>query len=105
MPATDPRLLAATLEEIQLDLELDHHVRGEEPWECPDCGGWSYRPFCPLCLKGPKAVSAIGKLMEREQAGEQIDWREYERALYGDKVAQEPGPDGSGGTGRRPDQG
>lgn len=99
MPATDPRLLAASLEEIQLDLELDHHVRGEEPWECTPCGSWSYRPFCALCGRPPKAVSPIGKLLEREAAGEQIDWKEYERALYGNKVAQEPD-----GTGRRPDQ-
>ncbi len=100
MPATDPRLHAATLEEIQLDLELDHHVRGDEPWECTPCEAWTYRPFCPVCLKGPVAQSAVGKLMEREAAGETIPWAEYERALYGDKVAQE-----TDGPGRRPDQG
>ncbi len=100
MPATDPRLLAATHEEIQLDLEIDRHVRGEEPWQCTTCEGWTYRPFCPVCLKEPKAVSTIGKLMERERAGEVVDWAEYERALYGDKVTQD-----GGRSGRRPDQG
>lgn len=77
----------ATLEEIQLDLELEHVIQGEDAWECVACGGETYRDRCPWCGANPSVTgSAFDALMAREMAGEVVPFSEYERVWFPDKV-------------------
>lgn len=82
-------MLSISIEDIQLDLELDLFLRNEELKSCDECGNQTFREFCPICPGLRKVRSEVDRLAEREARGEEITFEQYEAALYGDQVSRE----------------
>lgn len=82
IPANDPRLRGLPLEVMELDLELPLHVRDVDPLQCDGCGGWFYIDYCTVCPGTPSLRSEVGRLADREAAGEQVTFEEYVAAVF-----------------------
>lgn len=84
LPPNDPRLLALTLEEIEVDLEADMAMReGAKPQQCGTCKLWTYFSHCPHCPTHP-SLSLLESLVEREERGDTVDWtKEYDEVVWG----------------------
>lgn len=84
MPPGDPRLDDLTAEDIAFDLELGYALREDaERQQCEECGGWTYRDYCPYCVGSP-ALHVFDRLVEREQRGEAVDWQAYRDKVWGE---------------------
>jgi hypothetical protein len=82
----DPRVLELSQLEIELDNELAIVLAQEpgdevEPRTCDVCGSITFQLRCPVC-PGRPSLSLLERLVEREEAGEVVDWaREWDAVV------------------------
>lgn len=81
LPPTDPRFLNLTEEELLLEYEIWLADRGKTLKTCHTCGYQTHRDFCPDCDKARSGDAVEDDILERIEAGEEVD---LDKALRGD---------------------
>lgn len=89
MPPNDPRLLKLTEEELAVEVELLHVLRGYEDTQpeavlrtCDQCDGETYRHYCPYCPDAAP-LTLLERLVAKEERGEHVDWtEEYDKVIW-----------------------
>lgn len=85
LPATDPRFLSMTVDDIVVEYEAHLAFSGEVLKECPRCGFETHRTSCPYCTVEDKPMELTGdKLMDEAKAKMEegvLDMQELEKAM------------------------